>query len=317
MTDVDASSDSDSVDVEEPLELKHHHHRHLHQTEPIELRRATMFSMARILEHHRNESSTQTKTEAEETPPPKPLNFSIDAILERNDFPKAERSPSPFELPIQPLCPFPPGDIVPCFDNIYYMTNMMQGASSGGLRSPVSTTGGNPFVMSPSAFPWTASRGKPRRGMMRRAVFSDAQRSGLERRFQIQKYISKPDRRKLAEKLGLKDSQVKIWFQNRRMKWRNSREKAGETREQTLPNRRNPDLSHPKPVNSHLSSASVTVPLVPSPPMPQSLVLPKRLLAPDSPFLDREDEAFDHSKGAFERPSSSPASQDHFPMALS
>lgn len=107
MTDVDASSDSDSVDVEEPLELKHHHSHH--QTEPIELRRATMFSMARILEHHRNESSTQTKTEPEETPPPKPLNFSIDAILERNDFPKAERSPSPFELPMQPLCPFPPG----------------------------------------------------------------------------------------------------------------------------------------------------------------------------------------------------------------
>jgi hypothetical protein len=44
--------------------------------------------------------------------------------------------------------------------------------------------------------------------MMRRAVFSDAQRQGLEKRFQIQKYISKPDRKKLAEKLGLKDSQV-------------------------------------------------------------------------------------------------------------
>ena len=76
------------------------------------------------------------------------------------------------------------------------------------LPFPVCSSGGNPFGMSPSAFPWTASRGKPRRGMMRRAVFSDAQRSGLERRFQIQKYISKPDRRKLAEKLGLKDSQV-------------------------------------------------------------------------------------------------------------
>lgn len=46
--------------------------------------------------------------------------------------------------------------------------------------------------------------------MMRRAVFSDLQRKGLERRFQIQKYISKPDRKKLAEKLGLKDSQVGI-----------------------------------------------------------------------------------------------------------
>lgn len=57
-------------------------------------------------------------------------------------------------------------------------------------------------------FPWAGARGKPRRGMMRRAVFSDTQRRGLERRFQLQKYISKPDRKKLAEKLGLKDSQV-------------------------------------------------------------------------------------------------------------
>jgi len=51
-------------------------------------------------------------------------------------------------------------------------------------------------------------RGKPRRGMLRRAVFSDFQRKGLEKVFQKQKYISKPDRKKLAEKLGLKDSQV-------------------------------------------------------------------------------------------------------------
>lgn len=54
----------------------------------------------------------------------------------------------------------------------------------------------------------SSARGKPRRGMMRRAVFSDAQRQGLEKRFQVQKYISKPDRKKLAEELGLKDSQV-------------------------------------------------------------------------------------------------------------
>ena len=52
--------------------------------------------------------------------------------------------------------------------------------------------------------------GKARRGMLRRAVFSDIQRKGLERRFQVQKYISKPDRKKLADQLGLKDSQVKI-----------------------------------------------------------------------------------------------------------
>ena len=45
--------------------------------------------------------------------------------------------------------------------------------------------------------------------------------------------------------------QVKIWFQNRRMKWRNSKEREllaqGGNREQTLPTKNNPhpDLSDP------------------------------------------------------------------------
>ncbi|KAM9301935.1 homeobox protein DBX1 [Gastrophryne carolinensis] len=105
-------------------------------------------------------------------------------------------------------------------------------------------------VPMPGTFTWPlAARGKPRRGMLRRAVFSDVQRKALEKMFQKQKYISKPDRKKLAAKLGLKDSQVKIWFQNRRMKWRNSKERellsAGGCREQTLPTKfnPNPDLS--------------------------------------------------------------------------
>nr|XP_058163836.1 homeobox protein DBX2 isoform X2 [Dasypus novemcinctus] len=69
------------------------------------------------------------------------------------------------------------------------------------------------------------SNSKARRGILRRAVFSEEQRKALERMFQKQKYISKTDRKKLAITLGLKESQVKIWFQNRRMKWRNSKEK--------------------------------------------------------------------------------------------
>ncbi|KAL0266903.1 UNVERIFIED_CONTAM: hypothetical protein PYX00_009323 [Menopon gallinae] len=57
-----------------------------------------------------------------------------------------------------------------------------------------------------------------------RAVFSNLQRKGLEKRFQLQKYITKPDRRQLAATLGLSDAQVKVWFQNRRMKWRHTKE---------------------------------------------------------------------------------------------
>lgn len=85
------------------------------------------------------------------------------------------------------------------------------GAPGGGTAFPGAIQGGlGDFAGTGLVFPWaTNARGKPRRGMMRRAVFSDLQRRGLEKRFQIQKYISKPDRKKLAEKLGLKDSQVR------------------------------------------------------------------------------------------------------------
>ncbi|XP_076463912.1 uncharacterized protein LOC143296051 isoform X2 [Babylonia areolata] len=59
-----------------------------------------------------------------------------------------------------------------------------------------------------------------------RAVFSNLQRKGLERRFAVQKYVTKPDRRQLAAMLGLTDAQVKVWFQNRRMKWRHAQQRA-------------------------------------------------------------------------------------------
>lgn len=60
---------------------------------------------------------------------------------------------------------------------------------------------------------------RPRRPWTR-AVFSNLQRKGLEKRFQVQKYLTKADRHQLASMLGLSDNQVKVWFQNRRMKWR-------------------------------------------------------------------------------------------------
>ncbi|XP_045685607.1 homeobox protein DBX2 [Phyllostomus hastatus] len=94
----------------------------------------------------------------------------------------------------------------------------------GSCRRPASPTA---FPREDKVLPLLTqdSNSKARRGILRRAVFSEDQRKALEKMFQKQKYISKIDRKKLAINLGLKESQVKIWFQNRRMKWRNSKEK--------------------------------------------------------------------------------------------
>ena len=51
-----------------------------------------------------------------------------------------------------------------------------------------------------------------------RTVFTSKQLAGLEKAFTDKKYLSVPDRIKLAMELELTDTQVKTWFQNRRMK---------------------------------------------------------------------------------------------------
>ncbi|MBN3271979.1 ZAX protein, partial [Polyodon spathula] len=51
-----------------------------------------------------------------------------------------------------------------------------------------------------------------------RAAFSHAQVYELEKRFNMQRYLSGPERADLAAALKLTETQVKIWFQNRRYK---------------------------------------------------------------------------------------------------
>uniref|UniRef100_A0A0K0FP40 Homeobox domain-containing protein n=1 Tax=Strongyloides venezuelensis TaxID=75913 RepID=A0A0K0FP40_STRVS len=53
-----------------------------------------------------------------------------------------------------------------------------------------------------------------------RTIFTDKQLQELENTFEKQKYLSVQDRMDLAQRMGLSDTQVKTWYQNRRTKWK-------------------------------------------------------------------------------------------------
>ncbi|XP_076308257.1 uncharacterized protein LOC143223821 [Tachypleus tridentatus] len=53
-----------------------------------------------------------------------------------------------------------------------------------------------------------------------RTIFTAEQLDRLETEFERQQYMVGPERLQLASALNLTEAQVKVWFQNRRIKWR-------------------------------------------------------------------------------------------------
>ncbi|XP_010128615.1 PREDICTED: LOW QUALITY PROTEIN: homeobox protein notochord-like, partial [Chlamydotis macqueenii] len=74
------------------------------------------------------------------------------------------------------------------------------------------------FLISKCSFPiLKAKTGKAKRV---RTIFTSDQLARLEKEFARQQYMVGTERCLLASSLHLTEEQVKVWFQNRRIKWR-------------------------------------------------------------------------------------------------
>nr|CAA66662.1 homeobox protein [Gallus gallus] len=136
--------------------------------------------------------------------PCRPAGFTIAALLGRSSPPPAPPPPPTPPLPPLPHWGAPPGPLC--------------AACCGPPPAWAARLGATGFLLSKCCFPiFKTKAGKAKRV---RTIFTSDQLARLEKEFARQQYMVGTERCLLASALHLTEEQVKVWFQNRRIKWR-------------------------------------------------------------------------------------------------
>ncbi|XP_055618263.1 homeobox protein DLL-4 isoform X2 [Toxorhynchites rutilus septentrionalis] len=101
-----------------------------------------------------------------------------------------------------------------------------------------------------------------RRKKKARTTFTGRQIFELEKQFEVKKYLSSSERTEMAKLLNVTETQVKIWFQNRRTKWKKQDGESGATGSTPTTHAKEPRTAK-TPASSPSSLSSPTAPTIP------------------------------------------------------
>ncbi|KAG8201490.1 hypothetical protein JTE90_024358 [Oedothorax gibbosus] len=227
-------------------------------------------------------------------PNPFPMNYPLNSSLHNSYSHPGHPYLSSYPAPGCPPCPSPPRDAA---SSLVALQSRMMNApykyNSRSIKDEPQWDLGYYDVDKSQLEETLRVNGKGKKMRKPRTIYSSLQLQQLNRRFQRTQYLALPERAELAASLGLTQTQVKIWFQNRRSKYKKMLKASNQQQSAQTPGS-TPGLAPPNPAStphtppeSHDAHSPPSVPLLPPQAaaqggMPQAAVSPPAMSPPIS-----------------------------------